>query len=395
MNALEKKITGCEDCLTLNIFTKHSSPEKLQPVMVFIHGGGFQHGSNSTTVYAPDYLLMADVVVVTINYRLGALGFLCLQDKELNVPGNAGLKDQRLAMKFIKNNIRNFGGDPDNITLFGQSAGASSVSWHCVSEQSKGLFKRAIIMSGCVLNVWSLTPHKDWACRLARKLGYDGSEAEKDVLEFLQQADAKLIVEHQKSVLSRAESASIGFAFAPHIEPYTTDDTLITANPIDLLRNAWSNDIDILIGGTSDEGIMYLDNIRKNPTMLTNFKLSNVVPPEVGLDVDHPKVIEFVESLRRIYYPTSNDPVEDELAFCKVCPSNSLFISIIINHSPSTIPSSFILRLDKDRRVFLAWLAKNRSRSTKFRRKWQNLFVSVCCRFAHAKSLQDLTCAGR
>lgn len=248
-NAILKKITGTEDCLALNIFTKNLHPEKLQPVMVFIHGGGFQHGSNSTALYSPDFLLMADVVVVTINYRLGAFGFLCLEDETLEVSGNAGLKDQRLALKFIKSNIKNFGGDADNITLMGQSAGASSVSWHCASESSKGFFHRAILMSGCVLNVWSLTPHKDWACRLAKKLGYQGTEDEVSVLRFLQQANPEQIVEHQKTVLTPEESATIGFAFAPHVEPYKTDDILITEKPINLLRRAWSNDIDMMVGG--------------------------------------------------------------------------------------------------------------------------------------------------
>lgn len=87
----------------------------MQPVLLYIHGGGFYSGSGSTELLGPDYLLMADVVVVTINYRLGALGFLSLEDKDLNVPGNAGLKDQLMAMKFVKNNIQNFGGDPENI----------------------------------------------------------------------------------------------------------------------------------------------------------------------------------------------------------------------------------------------------------------------------------------
>src|SRR5690349_2228857 len=194
MNSMLKKVTGSEDCLFLNIFTKDASPAKLQPVMIFIHGGAFHSGSSSTKAYAPDYLLMADVVVVTINYRLGAFGFLSLKDESLEVPGNAGLKDQLMAMKFVKKNIENFGGDPNNITLFGQSAGGSSVSFHCVSEQSKGLFNRAIIMSGCVLNDWSITPQLQWPERLARKLGYEGNNEEKNVYEFLQKADPVKIV---------------------------------------------------------------------------------------------------------------------------------------------------------------------------------------------------------
>lgn len=313
-----KKITGSEDSLVLNIFTKNMNPEKPAPVMIYIYGGAFQHGSSTTNFYGPDFLLMANVVVVTFNYRVGALGFLCLKDEKLNVPGNAGLKDQLLAMKFVKSNIRNFGGDPDNITLFGQSAGGASISWHCVSETSKGLFNRAIIMSGCVMNSWSLTPHKDWANRLARKLGYEGSEDESEILEFLQIADPAMIVEHQKSVLNRDEMGKVAFPFGPHVEHYETENTLITSQPIDAIRTAWSNDIDILIGGTSDEGLMYLDDLRLNPAVMARFKLENIMPLEVGLPPDHPAAVEFAEGLKKIYYPNSNDPTKDEMTYCKV-----------------------------------------------------------------------------
>lgn len=330
MNSFLKKIVGSEDSLMLNIYTKNLRPDKLQPVMIYIHGGAFQNGSSTSKFYGPDYLLMADVVLVTINYRLGALGFMSLKDKELNVPGNAGLKDQLMAMRFVKNNIQHFGGDPDNITLFGQSAGGSSVSWHCVSERSKGLFHRAIIMSGCVMNSWSLTPPRDWANRLARKLGYEGSEGEKEILEFLQKANPVEIVEHQKSLIQKDER--IAFAFAPHLEPYETDETLIGKKPIELLKDAWSNDIDVMIGGTSDEGLMYLEHLREVPAILTHFKLQSSVPNEVSSNASKANVNEFVDNLRKIYYPTSSDPTKDELAFCKVCPADSLLISIIINH---------------------------------------------------------------
>lgn len=304
----------------LNVFTKTVNPAKLRPVMVYIYGGAFQNGSSTTKAYAPDYLLMADVVVVTINYRLGALGFMSLCDEELNVPGNAGLKDQRMAMKFVKSNIRNFGGDPNNITLFGQSAGGASVSIHCASEQSRGLFHRAIIMSGCFLNTWTLTPRRDWANRLANKLGYEGPDNEQSLLEFLQQADPAKIVDCQKSLVQPNER--IAFAFAPTIEPYTTEQTVIPSNPIDMLKSAWSNDIDVLIGGVSDEGLMYYSDIKGNPAVLEKFQLSSCIPTEVGLAADDSRAVEFVESLKRIYYPASGDPTKDELAFCKVRPTH-------------------------------------------------------------------------
>lgn len=139
MDSLLKKVIGNEDCLHLNIYTKSLKPKTLVPVMVYIFGGGFATGSSSTDLYSPDYLLMSDVIVVTMNFRVGPLGFTSFKDKTLNVPGNAGLKDQLMALKFVTKNIESFGGDPNNITLFGHSSGSISVNWHCVSERSKGI----------------------------------------------------------------------------------------------------------------------------------------------------------------------------------------------------------------------------------------------------------------
>lgn len=140
-NALVGAYIGNEDCLTLNIFTKDLKPEKAYPVIVYLHGGAFSSGSNTKEIYGPDYLLEADVILVCVNYRLGPLGFLCMKDKDLEVPGNAGLKDQRLALKWIQDNIKYFGGDACNVTLMGESAGAASAHLHCVSDGSKGYFK--------------------------------------------------------------------------------------------------------------------------------------------------------------------------------------------------------------------------------------------------------------
>jgi cholinesterase len=311
-----KRIVGSEDCLFLNIFSKDLRPKKLHPVMIYIHGGGFNTGSSTTDLLGPDYLLMADVVVVTLNYRLGAFGFLSLKDEDLKVPGNAALKDQLMAMKFVKKNIQNFGGDPNNITLFGHSAGGGSVSWHCVSEKSKGMFNKAIIMSGCVLNKFALTPQRDWAFRLAKKLGYEGTEDEKEILSFLQEADPVEIVKVQDSLIKPEEKLRISMPFAPHIEHYTNEETFNSELPINLVRKAWSNEIDIMIGGTSDEGLMYLEYI--NDDVMKMVKMENMIPVELELDEDDPRRKEFAEKLRQTYYPLKTDPREDKDALCKV-----------------------------------------------------------------------------
>ena len=180
----------------INIYTKNVKPGKAYPVMVWIHGGGYQCGSSKTDLYGPDFLLQKDVIVVSFNYRLAAFGFLSMDDPELNIPGNAGLKDQTFALKWIQKNIANFGGDPNNVTIFGESAGGGSVHSHMLSNVSKGLFNKAIPMSGVTFNkTWSLVPRRNWAQRLAEHLGYDGLVIEKDILEFLENVDAFKIVE--------------------------------------------------------------------------------------------------------------------------------------------------------------------------------------------------------
>lgn len=143
-------IWGSEDCLQLNVFTKNlpSANETVEqkPVIAFIHGGGFATGTAMN--HGPEYLMDRDVVLVTIQYRLGAFGFMALEIPE--IPGNQGLKDQNLALKWIQANIHHFGGDRNRVTIAGLSAGSLSVTAHMVSPMSRGLFHNVIGMSGSI-----------------------------------------------------------------------------------------------------------------------------------------------------------------------------------------------------------------------------------------------------
>lgn len=138
-----------EDCLHLNVYTKNipsAVNTQLKPVIVFIHGGGFDTGTSND--HGAEYLMERDIVLVTFNYRLGAFGFLAVGTSEIS--GNAAMKDQVLALKWVQRNIETFGGDPNKVTLGGMTSGGHCVTAHMVSPMSKGLFHNVISMSGSI-----------------------------------------------------------------------------------------------------------------------------------------------------------------------------------------------------------------------------------------------------
>lgn len=138
-----------EDCLFLNIFTPNNKSQKL-PVIIYIHGGGFTGGCGHEKHFDEPIWASKGVIAVTINYRLGPLGFAVLEEQknQTGTTGNYGLYDQLTAINWIKHNVEEFGGDPDNITIMGQSAGAMSVQYHSLSPLTRGLFHKAVMSSG-------------------------------------------------------------------------------------------------------------------------------------------------------------------------------------------------------------------------------------------------------
>lgn len=162
-------IEGSEDCLYLNVYTPDPVPETSPlPVMVWFHGGGWQCGSGISSFYGPDFLLDHDIILVSANFRLGPLGFLSTET--LDCPGNNGLKDQLQVLRWVRDNIAAFGGDPQSVTVFGESAGGASVTYHMLSEKSRGLLHRGIAQSGTYYNPWAQPAHTGVAAQRATKL---------------------------------------------------------------------------------------------------------------------------------------------------------------------------------------------------------------------------------
>ncbi|XP_053246416.1 cholinesterase [Podarcis raffonei] len=241
-----------EDCLYLNVWVPSPKP-KNATVMVWIYGGGFQTGTSSLNVYDGRFLARVErVIVVSMNYRLGALGFLALPGNE-DAPGNAGLFDQRLALQWVQDNIAAFGGNPKSVTLFGESAGAGGVSYHLLSPQSHPLFTRAIMQSGAGNAPWgALLPSEATQRTLAlAKLLHCTSSNETEIIICLQSKDPQDILANEVSVLPYR--ALLELYFTPVV-----DGDFLADLPGTLLKNGNFKQTQILLGVNKDEGTAFL-----------------------------------------------------------------------------------------------------------------------------------------
>jgi len=190
---VDPDIPMSEDCLYLNVWTPATSPDEKLPVFVWYFGGGLQVGYPAEMEFDGERLARRGIVVVTINYRLNVFGFLChpeITQEAPHAPANFGHLDQQFATQWVKRNIAAFGGDPDNITIGGQSAGGGSVLTQLTSPQNEGLFQRAIIQSGMFAPVY---PSNRMPLR-GRKL----ADAEKDGIEFFKFLGVSSLAEARK-----------------------------------------------------------------------------------------------------------------------------------------------------------------------------------------------------
>lgn len=249
-----------EDCLYLNLWVPAKFRNTVRSgsttntggatVLIWIYGGGYMSGTSTLDVY--DALILAgtnDVIVASINYRVGAFGFLYLDTDD--APGNMGLYDQALAIKWIKDNIRSFGGNPDSLTLFGESAGAGSVSVHLLSPISGHLARRAILQSGSVNTPWSYMSaetSKRIALTLVADVGCNASLVSTDmptVMECMRSVEAKNL-----SLLQwNSYWGILGFPSAP-----TIDGVFLPKHPNEMLKEGGFGDAEILVGTNQDEG---------------------------------------------------------------------------------------------------------------------------------------------
>ncbi|KAB0804534.1 hypothetical protein PPYR_01504 [Photinus pyralis] len=248
------QIIGSEDCLYLNVYTPqiHCESMHLKPVMFWIHGGGFVRGSGNSDTYGPDFLITQDVVIVTINYRLGILGFLNFEDPSLDVPGNAGLKDQVMGLKWVRENIANFGGDPSNVTIFGESAGAASVHLLMLSPLARDLFHKGIVQSGTAFSWWANGQRTLPLLQLALDMSGLSEEAALDILLALSTNE---LIELQERIPDNF-LPSFRRPFVPVVESHLSNNTFLSEEPIRILKSGSYSHVPMMIGFTSREGMI-------------------------------------------------------------------------------------------------------------------------------------------
>jgi len=245
-----------EDCLTLNLWTRGLADGAKRPVMVWYHGGAFAFGSaNMPRLDGTRLAANHDVVVVTVNQRLNILGHLHLADlagEELAASGNAGTLDMLAALQWVRENIERFGGDPGNVTIFGQSGGGAKVSTLLAMPDARGLFHRAIVMSGAAIRLTERERAGKLADAVLKQLGL--TRGQLDQLQTLPFERLIAAIDPAREMVGPPASPRLDrYDFGPVV-----DGAVLPAHPFDPAAPDVSADIPVLVGGTKDEMGSYL-----------------------------------------------------------------------------------------------------------------------------------------
>ena len=252
IQSVTPNFTYSEDCLYLNVFSPNTSLSL--PVMVYIHGGGYTRG---TAITSPsDVLALQGVVVVIVQYRLGPFGFLTTGDSA--APGNYGMLDQVEALKWVKENIANFGGNPSKVTIFGQSAGGTSVGLHLLSPLSRDLFHQAIPESGVDLSPFAIQP-TSFGLRFTKELAQKLNCGSSDHSAMVSCMRSKTASDMQKA----AESIRFSFINVINWAP-VVDKNFLHDTPQVLRKKGEFKQVPLIITFTSNEGASFLGDMVNN-----------------------------------------------------------------------------------------------------------------------------------
>lgn len=247
---------------------QHPQSEEPLPVMLYLHGGGFANGAGDEFLYGPEFLLDKDVIFVTGNYRILALGFLYTGTEEF--PGNYGMKDQTLMMKWIQENIEVFGGDPKRVTIFGESAGGSCVGYHMLSPLSQGLFQQAILQSGTAFESWA-NFSAEKSIGMAEKL-FDLLECPYAMGNYTVTLECMKQKESNDMVLNMKQFKTLGhqpfMTFGPVKEKPGVGNLPPFITPADYSNVLGGSEIPVMVGMTTNDGAFFAALTANDPQVL-------------------------------------------------------------------------------------------------------------------------------
>lgn len=288
-----------EDCLYVNVWTPHPRPRN-SPVLVWIYGGGFATGTSTLRIYDPRIIVAeTNLIYVSLQYRVSLFGFFYMGHPD--APGNQGLMDQNLALRWIHNNIQYFGGDNSKITIFGESAGSVSVSLHLLSPLSSNLFRSAIMQSGSSLADWVMLSKEKAIERYTDVIGSFGCRNENvtEAMACARRIDATTAIEAAEGhFYSQTNSAVAQYPFLPVV-----DNLFLEEEPIILLNRGKFKKCPVLLGANKDEGNWFFVYFFPEYRNLT-------APPVISYDTFR----EFMADLFTFYpqFPASSSSVIQE-----------------------------------------------------------------------------------
>ncbi|XP_049765284.1 venom carboxylesterase-6-like [Schistocerca cancellata] len=312
-----QRYEGSEDCLYVNVFVPYNASGPF-PVLTWFPGGAFKGGSSANV--GPDLFLSQDIIVVAVQPRVGAMGLLSTGDDV--IPGNAGMKDMVMALQWVQQNIAAFGGDPNQVTIGGESSGGCSASHLVLSPLAAGLFRSAIIHSGEAASPWGIMPDPAAkAFRLAEVLGFTANNTQ-ELRDFLLTVDPQDLVSHDDDIITPEEEIRIQhLAWLPVLEQ-DVEGAFVTEWPAESLKAGRFNKVPVITGFTSGDGLeliqqkLYLSDPAAVQELSDNFVLA--VSPILHLPTAEERE-EAALKMRDFYFGHENITIDDAQAITDMC----------------------------------------------------------------------------
>ncbi|KOB64108.1 Carboxylesterase [Operophtera brumata] len=290
-----------EDCLFANVYVPETKKNNL-PVIVYVHGGGFQIGYGD--MFLPTMFMKRHrkFICVTFNYRLGVLGFLCLGTK--GTPGNAGMKDQVCLLRWVKQNIACFGGNPDDVTIASPSAGSMSVELLMLSKTTEGLFNKVIAESGASTGPIAVQIDPlDVAKWFAISLGFDSDDVNSDIYD-LEKFLKSLPVDKLYNVTNAIINTNSTLGFVPCVERKTGFDVFMDKQPADIIKHCGYRRVPMLYGFCNMEGLLDIGMFPLWKSKM-NEKFSDFLPADLKFSNDDEKE-EVAKCIKYDYFGDKN-----------------------------------------------------------------------------------------